>query len=194
VIGHLASQDIRVADMQGAVNAAPTAKEGKRVISALVGAGISGGYLASGRLKDVHWQAQGSPVPAPRAAVAGESVLFVDPAEMPAAGDVARLGQAAGANQRLYELMVNLAAYAGLRWGELIALTTGQISQAERIVTVDGKVVDVRDKLEEADFASLLDLVWTDHHIHVLAAVMSDWRVLGLSSVAEVHERSTSTE
>jgi hypothetical protein len=31
VIGHLASQDIRVADMQAVVNAAPTAKEGKRV-------------------------------------------------------------------------------------------------------------------------------------------------------------------
>ena len=86
VIGHLACQDIRVADMQAVVNAAPTAKEGRRVqamISALVGAGISGGYLASDRLKGVHWQAQGRPVAAPRAAVAGESVLFVDPAEMP---------------------------------------------------------------------------------------------------------------
>jgi integrase len=62
---------------------------------------------------------------------------------MPAAGDVARLGQAVGVNQRLYELMVNFAAYTGLRWGELIALTAGQISQAERIVTVDGKVVEV---------------------------------------------------
>jgi integrase len=150
VIGHLASQDIRVADMQAAVNAAPTAKEGKRVqamISALVGAGISGGYLASDRLKGVHWQAQGRPVPAPRAAVAGESMLFVDPAEMPGADDVARLGQAVGANQRLYELMVNFAAYTGLRWGELIALTAGQVSQAERVVTVGGKVAEVRGHL-----------------------------------------------
>jgi integrase len=48
-----------------------------------------------------------------------------------------------GANQRLYELMVNFAAYTGLRRGELIALTAGQISQAERVVTVDGKVVEV---------------------------------------------------
>jgi integrase len=150
VIGQLASQDIRVADMQAAVNAAPTAKEGKRVramISALVGAGISGGFLASDRLKGMHWQARGRPVPAPRAAVAGESMLFVDPAETPAAGDVARLGQAAGADQRLYELMVNFAAYTGLRWGELIALTAGQVSQAERVVTVGGKVVEVRGHL-----------------------------------------------
>jgi hypothetical protein len=52
VIGHLACQDIRVADVQAVVNAAPTAKEGKRVramISALVGAGVSGGYLTSER-------------------------------------------------------------------------------------------------------------------------------------------------
>jgi len=65
VIGHLACQDIRVADMQAAVNTAPTAKEGKRVramISALVSAGISGGYLTSDRLKGVHWQARGRPV------------------------------------------------------------------------------------------------------------------------------------
>jgi hypothetical protein len=117
VIGQLASQDIRVADMQAAVNAAPTAKEGKRVRAMISGAGISGGYLASDRLKGVHWQAQGRPVPALRAAVAGESMLFVDPAEMPGAGDVARLGQAAGANQRLYELMVNFAARTGLRLG-----------------------------------------------------------------------------
>jgi integrase len=74
-------------------------------------------------------------------------VLFVDPAEMPGSGDVARLGQAVGGNQPLYELMVNFAAYTGLRWGELIALTAGQISQAERVVTVDGKVVEVRGHL-----------------------------------------------
>jgi hypothetical protein len=69
MIGHLASQDVMVADMQAAVNAAPSAKEGKRVramISALAGAGISGGYLASDRLMGVHWQAQGRPSPARR--------------------------------------------------------------------------------------------------------------------------------
>jgi hypothetical protein len=46
VIAGLACQDIRVADMQRIVNAAPTAQEGYRLralVSALVGAGISGG-------------------------------------------------------------------------------------------------------------------------------------------------------
>jgi hypothetical protein len=46
VIGSRPCQDIRVADMQRIVNAAPTAQEGYRLralVSALVGAGISGG-------------------------------------------------------------------------------------------------------------------------------------------------------
>ena len=121
----MACQDIRVADMQAVVNAAPTAKEGRRVramLSALTGVGIAGGYLANPRLKEVHWQAKGRAVAAPRTVSAGESVLFVDPDEIPAAEDVARLGQALAVLRRgLYELMVQFAAYTGLRWGELAA-------------------------------------------------------------------------
>ena len=62
--------------MQQVVNAAPTAKEGARVhgmISALVGAGFEGGYLASPRLAKVHWQAAGRPLPPPHVSMAGES-------------------------------------------------------------------------------------------------------------------------
>jgi hypothetical protein len=57
VIGAVACQDVRVADMQRIVNAAPTAQEGGRLralISALTWAGIRGGYLANARLKEVH--------------------------------------------------------------------------------------------------------------------------------------------
>jgi hypothetical protein len=55
--------------MQKIVNAAPTPGEGDRVrgmISALVGAGLEGGYLANPRLAKVHWQAAGRPIPPPR--------------------------------------------------------------------------------------------------------------------------------
>jgi hypothetical protein len=54
--------------MQKIVNAAPAAGEGNRVavmISALVGAGIDGGYLVNPRLAKVHWQASDRPLPAP---------------------------------------------------------------------------------------------------------------------------------
>jgi integrase len=151
MIGHLVCQDIRPAHMQAVVNAAPTAGEGRRVramISALTVAGIAGGYLVNPRLKEVHWQACGRLMASPRLVLAGESALFVDPDEIPAAEDVARLGQAlAGRRQGLYELMVSFAAYTGLRWGELVALTISQISESSRIVTIDRKVIEVRGHL-----------------------------------------------
>ena len=63
------------------INAAPTASEGDRVhrmLSAMVGAGLKGGYLVNPMLAAVHWQAGDRPLPAPKATVAGESALLVD--------------------------------------------------------------------------------------------------------------------
>jgi len=152
VIGGLACQDITTGHMQQIVNAAPTPGEGARargMISALVSAGITGGYLASPRLKEVHWQAGGRLLPPPQVTVAGESALFVDPADIPAAADVAALGQALAAGRRggVDELMAHTAAYTGLRWGELAALTTDQITTAARVITVDRKVAEIAGHL-----------------------------------------------
>ena len=152
VIGDLTCQDITVADMQQVVNAAPTAGEGGRVagmISALVSAGIDGGYLTRPQLSKVHWQAAGRPLPVPRVTVAGESGLWVDPAEIPSAADITKLGAALSAGRRgdLDELMAQTAAYSGLRWGELAALTTGQVDPAGRVITVDRKVIEVAGHL-----------------------------------------------
>ena len=147
-IGSLPCQDIRLADMQRVVNAAPTAGEGKRVqqmISALVAAGIEGGYLANPRLAKVHWQAGERPLPVPKMSVAGESALWVDPAEIPSATEVAEFGQAVaeGRYGDRGELMANTAAYTGMRWGELTALTGSQIDTGTRVITVDRKVIEV---------------------------------------------------
>jgi integrase len=115
----------------------------------MVTAGIKGGYLASPRLREVHWQAAGRPVPEPEPGTSGESALWVDPAEIPAAADIARLGQslAAGRRGELDELMANVAAYAGLRQGELFALTAGQVAAAARVITVDRKLIEVAGQL-----------------------------------------------
>ena len=43
--------------------------------------------------------------------------------------------------------MANTAAYSGLRWGELAALTIPQVDQAARVITVDRKVVEVAGRL-----------------------------------------------
>jgi integrase len=152
VIGAVPCQDIRVPDMQKIVNAAPTAGEGARLgrcLSAMVTAGIAAGYLASPRLREVHWQAAGRAAPGPQVSVAGESAQFVDPAEIPDGADVARLGQglARGRYGDLGELMANTAAYTGLRQGELFALTIDQVAAAARVITVDRKVVEVSGKL-----------------------------------------------
>ena len=81
--------------------------------------------------------------------IAGESAQFVDPAEIPADADVARLGRALARARYgdLGELMANTAAYTGLRQGELFALTTGQIAADARVIAVDRKVVEVGGKL-----------------------------------------------
>jgi integrase len=152
VIGTVTCQDIEIWHTQQIVNVAPTAGEGRRVagmLSALIAAGIEGGYLTNLRLAMVHWQAGDRPLPAPQVTVAGESLLWVDPAEIPAADDVDLLGKALSGGQRgdLDELMANTAAYSGLRWGELTALGTGQVDTDTRVITVDRQVIEVAGHL-----------------------------------------------
>ena len=152
VINAVTCQDIKTRHTQKIVNAAPTAGEGDRVhrmISALVSAGLEGGYLANPRLAKVHWQAGNRQLPSAPVTVAGESALWVDPAEIPAGSDVGKLGRAlaAGRHGDRCELMASTAAYSGLRRGELTALTIGQVDTAARVITVDRKVIEVAGHL-----------------------------------------------
>jgi integrase len=97
----------------------------------------------------VHWQAGNRELPAPRVTVAGESTLWVKPAEIPANDDVGKLGQAlaAGRQGERAELMASIAAYSGLRWGELTALTIPQVDTDARTIAVDRKVIEVAGHL-----------------------------------------------
>jgi integrase len=152
VIDAVTCQDIKVRHMQKIVNSAPTPGEGDRVhrmISAMVSAGLDGGYLTNPQLTKVHWEAGDRPLPAVRVSVAGESAVWVDPAEIPASSDVGKLGQALAAGRRgeRDELMANTAAYSGLRWGELAAVTIAQVDPVGRVITVDRKVVEVAGQL-----------------------------------------------
>ena len=66
VIAGVTCQDITPGHMQQIVSAAPTASEGERLhrcLSAMVTAGIKGGYLTNPRLREVHWQAAAGPCP-----------------------------------------------------------------------------------------------------------------------------------
>jgi hypothetical protein len=89
VIDAVTCQDITTDHMQEIVNAAPTAGEGNRVhrmLSAMVSAGIKGGYLVNPMLSEVHWQAGDRPLPAAKVTAAGESAQWIAPAEIPASG------------------------------------------------------------------------------------------------------------
>jgi integrase len=152
VIAAVTCQAITTSHMQQIVSAAPTASEGERLhrcLSAMVTAGIKGGYLANPRLREVHWQAGDRPVPEPKPSTSGESAMWVDPAEIPAAADIARLGQALAAGRRgeVDELMAFTAAYSGLRQGELFALTVSQVAAAARVITVNRKLIEVAGHL-----------------------------------------------
>jgi integrase len=115
------------------------------MISALVTAGLEAGYVASPRLAKVHWQAGDRLLPAVQVSVAGESGMWVGPAEIPSDGDIGKVGRAlaAGVHGERNELMASTAAYSGLRWGELVALTITQVDTGARVITVDRKVVEV---------------------------------------------------
>ncbi len=154
VLAAVTCQDISESDMQQIVNSAPTKGEGdrlRRCMRAMVNAGIRRGYLVNSTLWDVPWQPEGRPVPDEEAKVQGESAAWVDPAEIPSHGDVAKLAYALSSGRRgeLGELMAYTAAYSGLRQGEQFALTAGQIAPAEgeRTITVNRKVVEVSGKL-----------------------------------------------
>jgi len=75
--------------------------------------------------------------------VAGESPLFVDQADIPSHADITTLGTALAQQNQLYELMAITAAYTGLRWGELAALTHPQADPATRTVTIDRKIIEI---------------------------------------------------
>ena len=152
VIGSVPARKSRLADMQRVVNAAPTAKEGERVrrmISALVTAGIEGGYLASRAAGQGALASWGPPA----ARAAGERCGRIRAVgrprrdSRPRGRGRARPGRLAVLHGDRDELMANTAAYSGLRWGELTALTIGQIDTATRVITVDRKVIEVAGQM-----------------------------------------------
>lgn len=149
VIGDLPCQRIEVWHMQQIVNSASTANVGRHMqdlISGLVKAGIAAGYVDDPRLAMVHWQAGGRPRPEPQARQAGQSLNFVDPVGLPSHRDVAALASATQ-RKRLAawwrELMPYLAAYSGVRLGELLALTADDVALQARTLRVVRKVVEV---------------------------------------------------
>jgi len=80
----------------------------------------------------------------PKAKRAGESHLVVDPRAIPSHDDVDRLAKATVEVSGIwwYELMINLAAYSGLRLGEILDLDLTQVNLKSRVIEVNYQVLD----------------------------------------------------
>jgi integrase len=119
------------------------------MLSAMVGAGLKGGYLVNPMLAGVHWQAGDRPLPPRRSRWRESRRCWSNPSEVPSRVDVGDLGRALAARSpgERDELMANLVAYSGLLWGELAALTIGQVDEPGRVITVDRKVVEISGQI-----------------------------------------------
>lgn len=79
-----------------------------------------------------------------QAKIAGENNLKIDAKAIPSHADVKNLGKAMVKVTGIWwmELMVNLAAYSGLRLGEILDLDLSKIDVKNRIIKVDYQVLD----------------------------------------------------
>ena len=112
-------------------------------VSALIHWGSAEGWLPTKKerlLKDLKTIKK-----AKKPKIAGESRLFVDKKLIPNHAAVAEVAKEAAAVTGIwwYELMFNLAAYSGLRLGELIDLDTSKIKIKEQKIIVNTQCLDV---------------------------------------------------
>jgi integrase len=79
----------------------------------------------------------------------GESKLHVDSRDIPTHEDVAAYGREAARIGKMwwFELMVNLAAYSGLRLGEEMDLSIESIDLKKRLITVNYQCLDTNKSL-----------------------------------------------
>lgn len=148
VFGKVRMMDLRRSHIQKAVNAAPTYGEGtnvRRAASSLLAAMRQGDFLLDSQvidLKAVWWHGER---PSSDGATAGEQGGFVPKWKRPSNAQVRALRKGAeetgrGAGVWWRGLMVELAAYSGVRWSELIALTVESVHAETRKVDVVQRV------------------------------------------------------
>ncbi|MEZ0114684.1 site-specific recombinase XerD [Catenulispora sp. EB89] len=152
VIGDVPCGAIETWHMQQIVNRANTATSGARLrtfISGLIKIGGSMGFLTEPLPAVVHWQAGDRPRPTLKARICGESTDFIDMASLPRHRDVSALALATQ-QKRLCrwwrELMPYVAAYSGIRRGEMLALSADDVDSTRRTITVLRKVIEVNGK------------------------------------------------
>lgn len=154
--GTLRCLDLRRSHIQASVDAGPTASEGRnirRAAASLIGALRQGDYLLDSQIIDlsnVFWH--GTEASVSPEVVSGETAAFVPTWSRPSTAQVATLRTAAEQTGRAVQqrwwrgLMVELAAFAGPRWSELIALDVRAFDPDRRSVNVYWRVAEATGK------------------------------------------------
>jgi integrase len=143
VLESLQCSEIRAPHLQAVVDKASSASCADKLaglIRSLVRVGTDGGYLTDQSLSEAAWRCRTAPPRTAKAAVQGRSKMFQDPGFLPSHDDVAALGRAMGEKHSRWELATNLAAYSGIRLGEMIGLRATSFHPAERSFRVTVQV------------------------------------------------------
>ena len=139
--------ELRRTDIQRVVDSAPTAGEGvrvRRVLGTALRWGHRHGYLVTAPerlIGDVHWAGQREI----QAHEQGTDPLWVPPDEIPSHTDVAALYKVMAGLCRKGEptaLAVLVAAYSGVRLGELRALRGSDVDTRRRLIRLTRQVTE----------------------------------------------------
>jgi len=140
-MGSVRCKDISQADIQRAINAAPTKGEGHRVsilLGSLLRYGIDQNYIGKpidALMKGLVWAAKGRPQPEPKPRVQGANRLSVDEKDIPKLNDVYALAHALKQREGApwwWEMMAIFSAFTGLRLGELLGLPASDVELPPR--------------------------------------------------------------
>lgn len=151
LLGKVRHQDLRRSHLQKCVNAAPNSNEGanvRRALSSLIEAMRQGDYLLENQVlstRGVWWHGAPAAQVTEPARIAGEDDGYVERYKRPSAAQVEALrigAEQTGRGIWWRGLMVELAAGAGPREGELWALTADSV-RADRRLPIDWQVEEV---------------------------------------------------
>lgn len=147
ILGRVQCQDLRRKDVQKVLNGCPSeseAERARRALRACLRWGYAHGYLTvpvEQLIGDVHYQGARKPATSEQ----GADSLWVPPAAIPTHDAVADLAfqMRTGVFSRGYEyLAVWVAAYSGVRLGELLALRASDFDTGKRRIRVSRQWVE----------------------------------------------------
>ena len=150
-IGKIACMKLTNEDLKKVINSADTPSKAthlKSCLKALINWGSADGWiLAKTDTLFSGFKAMGKR----KRKVAGESRLYVDKRLIPSHKAVSEVANYASEISGIwwYELMFNLAAYSGLRLGEIIDLDVSRINLKERTISVESQCLDVGGTLSQ---------------------------------------------